>query len=815
MEKDNEYYFKYFPNNYELIINFINIYSNKYLEKIFYIFDVQELYFNYNIKSDIHSNGLFFDVEGNIHIKGYYSNETEYKEYIKKNNIQSYNKYFILDHNKKYNYLNLFVNISSSTSTLFKIYDINVVTIINKLNSQYEIKKGKNYIFILEKYLQNNFSVFASFTIISLRNKNNIMKLILSSEEIITSKNFLFTKLSEISGIFIKASEDDIFEIKLIPEEISKYIKEGTMTVYDNSIIEQKAYYCIEFINSQEKTLIYYNNITDNLKIYELNVGNNFNLDDFINNNNNLSKFTGIKTIEEQKTFIILKEASNQFLYEKYINYFTDFNYILDESKICYLFMDFEYNFSCSKKIKNLLLKILNFNISTEVEIKCGNELMKIEKEINLINIEKCNGEFIIKGNNTLIHFYLPYIINDEYILIEDNDKDSFTLSNIKQLFIVPKKNDYNSINILITLDYIPNIYPVYFYYYIDYGIIPYSNIKEKKFIIITNKTNIIIPNFSKYSKENEKFFIFFYFNTTISNLNIKMTYENILNLDSKDHIIFKSGKHILKFINKNDYYLNLTKSDNNKDDAIVSVCKNEDCINYSNKSDPKNLIQIKEASYNENLLIKIENSQNILLCVSPNYFYNLSDIIHDDSIYVEQNENILIVKFNTTSYNAKLEYYIALIDKNDDITPISYHDFIFNNNYIYRNIFNSKGIEPIETNISLKINFKYNKNYTLIVLGKEMYDDSFNYIYYEPKKIFINKDNKDSDDSHTDETDETKKGDSKKLSLGIIILIVVSSILFLGGIIFVTICCVKRKNKSKNEYTKITKMVDLVEFKI
>ena len=112
MEKDNEYYFKYFPNNYELIINFINIYSNKYLEKIFYIFYVQELYFNYNIKSDIHSNGLFFDVEGNIQIKGYYSNETEYKEYIKKNNIQSYNKYFILDHNKKYNYLNLFVNIS-------------------------------------------------------------------------------------------------------------------------------------------------------------------------------------------------------------------------------------------------------------------------------------------------------------------------------------------------------------------------------------------------------------------------------------------------------------------------------------------------------------------------------------------------------------------------------------------------------------------------------------------------------------------------------------------------------------------------------
>ena len=81
-------------------------------------------------------------------------------------------------------------------------------------------------------------------------------------------------------------------------------------------------------------------------------------------------------------------------------------------------------------------------------------------------------------------------------------------------------------------------------------------------------------------------------------------------------------------------------------------------------------------------------------MCISEGYFYNLNNIFIDKNVYVEQNENILKIKFNTTTYNAKLEYFIALIDYIDDINPISFHNIIFGNNFIFKNIFNSKGID-------------------------------------------------------------------------------------------------------------------------
>ena len=73
-------------------------------------------------------------------------------------------------------------------------------------------------------------------------------------------------------------------------------------------------------------------------------------------------------------------------------------------------------------------------------------------------------------------------------------------------------------------------------------------------------------------------------------------------------------------------------------------------------------------------------------------------------------------IKFNTTNYNSKLEYNIALIDEDDNIDPISIHKKFFDNNLIYKDIIYSAGIEPIETNFSLKDNnFTYDKNYTII----------------------------------------------------------------------------------------------------
>ena len=70
---------------------------------------------------------------------------------------------------------------------------------------------------------------------------------------------------------------------------------------------------------------------------------------------------------------------------------------------------------------------------------------------------------------------------------------------------------------------------------------------------ILKNETNIIIPNYSNYSKEKEKYFIFFKFK-----LNAKVIYENIIYLEDQTSLILRSGIHTIKFLNDIDHYINL-----------------------------------------------------------------------------------------------------------------------------------------------------------------------------------------------------------------------------------------------------------------
>ena len=81
LEKDSEYYFKYLPGQYELIMNFIPIYSNKFLEKQFYLVNEQNITINYDIEQ-IDNNqtlGLFFDYDEFINIKGRFYNKRKSK----------------------------------------------------------------------------------------------------------------------------------------------------------------------------------------------------------------------------------------------------------------------------------------------------------------------------------------------------------------------------------------------------------------------------------------------------------------------------------------------------------------------------------------------------------------------------------------------------------------------------------------------------------------------------------------------------------------------------------------------------------------
>ena len=739
LEKGNEYYFKYFPGQYELIINFTPIYNNKFLEKQFYIINDQKMSINYNIKSKNNNQifGLFFDFNENINTKGYFSNTTQIQDNFEDYILNTDDKYFILEKNDEFIYFNLEINLNSELVKELKISEIDEVIIINKINYSYEINKIKNYMFLLDKTIQNNFTKFESYILISINNDNNILKLITSNNDIISSKNYLLTKIYDIKGIFIKVNENDIFMIKIIPQEVSKYIIEESGTYFGNSFIEDKKY-TIDFINSEVEIYTFYNALSNNLKIYEIKFGSNFELEDISNNNTNYSSLLGLKTLEEQKTHMILKESSGPFLYQKYIEkLFLDLNYILDISKICYLFLDFEYTFSLNKRIQKILLNVLNNeNEKTSIIFKCGNEIIEIKNNTKIINVEKCNGTFIISGYNSLIYFYLPLTLNDSYKVVEN--EENFELLNINQFFFVPKKNDFNSINILLTLDNISDNNPIFITYYIEYGVIPYSSNIEKRQILIYNETNINIPNYSNYSKENEKYYIFFKFNSTISKLNSKIIYENIIYLDDQTYLILKPGINIIKFNRDNDYYLNITKFKKSKDNSFYSIYKDEKIIEKHEISNTENIIYIEEPSYNENIKLKIENEDDILLYISSEKFKDFSYISYNKKLAIEQIENNLIIKFNTTNYISKLEYYIAIIEKEDNIDPNIMHKKFFENDLLYKNIIYSTGKEQIETSFSLKNNFIYNKNYSIIAYGKEDYGDSFNYFYLEPETLLI-----------------------------------------------------------------------------
>ena len=260
LEKDKEYYFKYYPNKNEILINFIPINFNKFLEKQFYIVNEQNIFINYNIEliNNNQSFGLFFEFNGIINnIKGYFSNTTKHQDnindYILNNNN---NKYFILTKNSQFNFLNLDINVESEFLSELIIYDISETIIINKINSLYEIKKDKHYLFFLDENLQKNYSKFESFTLISIKNSNNFIKLLLLDGDIILSKNYLLNQLYNIKSIFIKVIEDDIFEIKLISEEMSKYIFEESGTYFGNTFMDDSKY-SIDFIHNNEDIYIF------------------------------------------------------------------------------------------------------------------------------------------------------------------------------------------------------------------------------------------------------------------------------------------------------------------------------------------------------------------------------------------------------------------------------------------------------------------------------------------------------------------------------------------------------------------------------
>ena len=113
----------------------------------------------------------------------------------------------------------------------------------------------------------------------------------------------------------------------------------------------------------------------------------------------------------------------------------------------------------------------------------------------------------------------------------------------------------------------------------------------------------------------------------------------------------------------------------------------------------------------------------------------------------------------------------VKKIEGINQINPISLQNIIFKNNSIYKTIRNSNGIQPIEVNISLNNYINSNEKYDLIVLGKYIYGDSFNYLYFDSKTIFIN------------ESNNSNQEDQSKNSTAMITCVVIFTIVSVGGI--------------------------------
>ena len=295
---------------------------------------------------------------------------------------------------------------------------------------------------MINETLKNKYSKVESYSIISINNDNNFIKLISTNNEITTSKNYLLTKLDFIKAIFVKTNYDDNFIIKLISEELTNYLNEENSLNLENTIINDKKF-SIDFIHSNVDTKIFYNPISNELKMYEINNISYLNLDNILNNKYNYSLLSGMKSLDRKRTHIILKKSNHQFLYEKYVdNSIISLDFNLYKSRICYLFLNFEYKFLYNIKFKKILMKVLNNNDinkkNAPLYFYCNNELSIIINNNQILNVEKCNGTFIMAGYNTLIYFYVPYTIKDSYEIIEN--KEIFELSQIYQFFFIPKK---------------------------------------------------------------------------------------------------------------------------------------------------------------------------------------------------------------------------------------------------------------------------------------------------------------------------------------------------------------------------------------
>ena len=804
LELDNEYYFEfYMETGYYLVINFFDNIISDFSEQTKEILSLNkcEFYFIVNIENYYLNKpfSFFVDSQSRSNIKGgFLKNDIKrnkiYDEsiYYDKFNFQD-SKYFILNKtNNEYKYILFSIKIHSDQAEKFIIKKIDSFYEINNIKYEHHLENNKRYLFTINKdfhfkFIEINPQVFLSYKI------EKKMRVIVDKLIEFFNDKLLFLNLNNIEGIFFDKGEKDIFKFGFLNQSFS-----GLLEKNKNKILFTNTQKIFSYLNHYNDYYFFFNLITGNIKS---DIFDDYN---FIKPKNNTFLFKHL--INETNFFYISPYSPcmfELFYFDK--NYF---DYFIDESQMIFLIKNFNYSLMLFDN-KRMLIKLL---FGTSANIYYNNQLYIVNEDNPEIEIIINQDDFAIcNGDNAIIDIFLYITNNTEYQIQKNCYQCEF--KDVKEFFLIPYiNNNLNTMKINIIIENYNNDFDdIDANYLIDYNIIPYSRYKYdliKKIKIIKNKANVILlDNLLKedkvYHNEKESLYLYFNLNKIVKKVNINIEYLDLIYPNNLKPILIEGAKNTLIYFGKSiikNIYLDQCGNPNNSIKYIIKQDDNNEIEEKFFESNEK-FINISSNS-NINKYLEIDNREELLLFLSNEEFEFLDDFILNNDIYLDYDEEKIIINFDSISISLQIEYVILIVE-DENMKDLSNHciieSIINNKNYLYIDI-----IYSIEDEGSLSTEIKYNdilelnKEYILVIVAKEFDDNYILYKYYNPKNFTIHFD---YDDSFEENQPASKKKSSSKVI--VVIVIVVAMVVVIGIIITVLIFKYKKK-KVKGEKSDI-----------
>lgn len=730
-------------------------------------------------------------------------------------NYIDYNQYFIenafLIKNNKENisYVIIKMTVKKYNNLPLKIDLYNDIYNINKLPYNSIISNNKS-LFYIDDELKEYYSDIENYFVFKYDKKNS-MKIYTKNNFKIFKDSIFFEKISNVISICFENYNEGDFEIYPLDFEQSKNLNRKYYSNTDeiNYVYIENKDELTDIIAYNLKTVFYLNLIVGDSQFYLLN-----NLSDYSKKLKEIipdfkQEVNGLQIIYNNT--IALKIKINSFsIYDFLIVQKDDiFDIISLESKIKYFKNKIMYYIITSYNDTKILLKLL----TPENEVKIYNNKKELFLNSNNLLVYLYGADsYIFEGNNSVVGFYIQLNESSNYLLC---DKDNQYFKDVKEIFILPNKTQFDSLNIIITI-LNNNKNNNFLEYIIDYNILPYARLKFESFkrlLINDNNISLLMPNFYKDDKSkhlsNEKLFIFLRFNESISEINIKIDYMDYYFLYINEKIILSSKfkKVFLDYDLKYYVYFDLCENlkvnyNHTKNGKIIPTNKSSQI--YSNE-----IIYIENNDIEKYSSLEIYSDKEMFLSLSNTNNYIIYDIIYNDTIdlkITDYNKREIYISFSPISYYPHVEYLIYLI-KSEYINYLnnncSIYHLIEDNLYLYKSLIISNG-EDLFLNQTLKLTnvIEEDKEYVIMIICREILNSFPQYKFYQPYKFKIS--NVNPNDYKKDEDKATKT-----------ILIIIFSIgILLLFIIFIFIIFI-RKKRMTNNYERLKDITSEIPIKI